>query len=563
MFEKLISRFHEKTTPDHPLASDEGLNALMAGISQADPGRLLFDIDDSLAGMEATVAEIGPALALRALARLDQFARPSALQLLWRYLSVGQREYMADSAWSALDVHAGHLFRCYGSFLNAQEEFKNEDDKLRMARCAARMLRAWGLRKKLQRFRYRTPGADLWLEVHKLLQVIGRAGLQQTRVVAYRNEEPTTPLAEYLIGLYLEFVPAGNMVPQQLEIASRFLRSCGRLELTPQAHALSTARIDLAGANGPQPIKSGDTGGDSIRYCSVSKLRGALMTFAAHLNKLDECPGWLVDVPASPEQIRGATVTLMAHWASAPPKRGKDRKGQNLALKIVLGFALARRMIALAQFAREGRSFKYEGDDIDRLFDESRFGSVDEPDPAATEAVEEVAAQEVGSPLEILQKLELGGDLAQMERWLEVDESATGLGAVVPAILPRHRIGSLICFRSEESIDWRMGLIRRIGRDAANRPRIGIETLAWPSLCALAKPVGEESIWTKLADGGHGWSDAIIVSGDGREVILQAGSFVAGMDIDVRSEDGASRVRMESLLDRGPDYDRIHFTRIS
>jgi hypothetical protein len=167
------------------------------------------------------------------------------------------------------------------------------------------------------------------------------------------------------------------------------------------------------------------------------------------------------------------------------------------------------------------------------------------------------------SPIEILRKLETGGDQAQMESWTQVDCSATGFGAVVPAVLPRHRIGLLICFREADGMDWRMGLIRRIGRDAANRPAIGIETLAWPSICALAKPVGEESGWTRAADGGgHGWSDAIIVDEAGRELILPAGAFDADIKVDIRSEAGLWRLRLESLLDRGPDYDRIEFTRI-
>jgi len=151
-----------------------------------------------------------------------------------------------------------------------------------------------------------------------------------------------------------------------------------------------------------------------------------------------------------------------------------------------------------------------------------------------------------------------------MESWTQVDGSDTGLGVVVPAVLPRHRIGLLICLREADGIDWRLGLIRRIGRDAANRPSIGVETLGWPSICALAKPVGEESAWTRVADGGgHGWSDAIIVSIDGRELMLSAGTFVSGLEVELRSEIGLWRVRLDNLLDRGPDYDRIEFTRIS
>ncbi len=565
MFNKFLSRFQEKKTSDHPWASDASLNALMADIPQSDSRRLLFDVDESLAGLDATVAEIGPKLALRALARLDQFSRPSAVQLLTRYLSVGEREYLADSVWTTLDTHAAHLFRCYRSFLNTSIELATDDDKLRTARCAARALMAWALRKKLQRFRYRTPDAELWQEAHDLLQILNRLGLLKTRVAPYRNDAESTPLGEYLIGLYLEFVPVGNVVPQQLEFAERFLRASDGLDLSSQPDELSTDRIDLAAALGPLRLKQGDQGGGSVRYCSVRKLRGAVLRLAAQVKRPHEAPEWLAQVPASREQIEGTILILMNHWAQAPPTRGNDRVSHAGELRVVLGFGLARRMIAAAHFARMGRSFEYEGTVVTQMFDDARFGTVapeDETTKAAATAAREPAAAK--TPIEILRRLESGGDEAQMESWTQVDSSTTGLGAVVPAVLPRHRIGLLICMREVDGLDWRLGLIRRIGRDAANRPSIGIETLAWPSICAQAKPVGEESAWTRAADGGgHGWTDAIIVSEKGGELILPAGSFADDIEVDVRSESGLWRLRLKSLLDRGPDYDRIEFTRIS
>ncbi|MBK9351359.1 MAG: hypothetical protein IPN05_14740 [Sulfuritalea sp.] len=162
-------------------------------------------------------------------------------------------------------------------------------------------------------------------------------------------------------------------------------------------------------------------------------------------------------------------------------------------------------------FARMGRSLKYRQrlESITRQFEATRFGSVTPNDEGPGQVNNAQAGEEVLTPLQILRKLETGGDEAQMEHWTQVDGSESGIGFIVPAVLPRHRIGVLLCFRETDGMDWRMGVIRRIGRDAANRPSVGIETLAWPSICALAKPCGQESAWTKVADGGgHGWSDA-------------------------------------------------------
>lgn len=433
MFNKFPSRFQEKKTSDHPWASDASLNVLMAGIPQSDPRRLLFDVDESLAGLDASVAEIGPTLALRAVARLDQFARPSVGQLLSRYLAVGEREYLADSAWSALDTHAAHQFRCYRSFLNTSIELATDDDKLRTARCAARAPMAWALRKKLQRFRYPTPGAELWREARDLLQVLNRLGLLKTCVVPYRNEAESTPLGEYLIGLYLEFVPVGNVVPRQLEFAGRFLRATDGPDLMPQPNELSTDRIDLASAPGPLRLKQGDPGGGSVRYCSVRKLRGAVQRLAARVKKPNEAPEWLAQVPASREQIESTLLILINHRAQAPPTRGNDRVSQTGELRVVHRFGLARRMIAYAQFSRMGRSFEYEGEDVLRLYDDTRFGTVaPEESKSKMDAVAAKLPATAKTPLEILRRLETGGDQARMENWTQADASATGLGAVMP-----------------------------------------------------------------------------------------------------------------------------------
>jgi hypothetical protein len=210
---------------------------------------------------------------------------------------------------------------------------------------------------------------------------------------------------------------------------------------------------------------------------------------------------------------------------------------------------------------------KYEGNDLAKMirqFEETRFGRVATPEAAASEKAPPPGAEEVASPMDILLSLEIAGAQAQMDQWILADHSATGIGAVAPAVLSRHRIGALVCARESDGIDWRLGLIRRIGRDSANRPSIGLETLAWPSICAMAKPVGEESAWARVVDGGgDGWSDAIICSLEGNQLILPSGTFVERLEVDVRSEVGRWRVRLEALLDHGADYDRIEFSRIS
>jgi hypothetical protein len=583
MFGKLISRLSEKKSKsDHPLGSDANVDALLADIPQSDPARVLLDVDHWLAIIEAQVSEIGRLSATQALLRLDQFSWAATGVLLTRYLTAGSREYLVDSVWSMLDDHAGHLFSCHVAAINANSNANpnansaadSEADRARMARCAVRAMRVWSLRKKLQRLRYRTPTPALWQEAHELMRLLARTTLLQVRSAAYRDEPESTPLAEYLIGLYLEMVPFGNMVPQQLEFVDAFLREAGTLELTPQAHNLSTHCIDLAAAAGPRRLSesevvasepgnaSSNAAGASVRYCSTARLRAGLMRFAGQFRSADTVPSWVTRLTASQDQIQGVLMTLALHWAPTPPQRSSDRVRLESALKAVFGFDLVRRMIAYSHFARSGRALDYDGLDVNHWFEAARFGRVDAAE-AATPTVADEAERPVLSPLEVLQKLELAGDRAQMDNWQQLDNSGTGIGTVVPAILARHRIGALVGLRQSDGLDWRMGIIRRIGRDAANRPGIGIEILPSPSICAQAKPVGETGQWARIAGAAYEWYDAILASHDSNQIMLAAGAFGAGLEIVVRSHCGLWHLRLESLLDRGTDYDRIEFTRLS
>lgn len=566
MFGKLLSRFN-KPQSTHPLGSEQNLDALLADIPQGDPARQLLDVDAWLADMDGHTLEIGPLAAMQAVTKLDQFSRAAADLLLFRYLKSGQREYLSDAFWSTLDDHAQHLFHCYHAILRVLgPQIQSDVERLRLARCAARALRAWALRKLLLRCRYRQPTPDFWREGHELLKLIAPWSLLPLKVVAYRDEPDTTPLDEYLGGVYLELAPLGNLVPPQLLVVTGFLRHCETLEFYAAQRTHSSHVIDSNGARGPRRLDAGVDlpFGDSVRYLSTVSLRPALMKLALQVKRQQDIPAWIDALPLERDAVEAALLTLVIHWGPAPPQRKTDRVSQDVALKAVFGFDLVRRMIACSHFARMGRSLRYDVVDLDRLFAENRFGKLTTAElSAAAQAAEASSEPEIVNPLDTLRTLESAGAAAQMEAWVQVDASATGLGVTLPGILSRHRIGALVGVRYDDGLEWRLGLIRRIGRDAANRPSIGVETLGWTFFCAQAKPVGSGGAWSAVADAGHDWIDAIIIGSDNNRLALPAGSFVADLEVDVRGEDISWRIRLLSLIERGTDYDLIEIQRLT
>ena len=129
-----------------------------------------------------------------------------------------------------------------------------------------------------------------------------------------------------------------------------------------------------------------------------------------------------------------------------------------------------------------------------------------------------------------------------------------------PALLPRHAIGALVAIRFVDGLEWRMGLIRRIGRDAQGRPNLGLQTLPWPSFSArLRIAPGEHSQWAAALDDEAGWIDAILISEESGELMLPLGAYHEKMEIDLRSELGLQRICLSRLIERGSDFEWVSF----
>ena len=367
-------------------------------------------------------------------------------------------------------------------------------------------------------------------------------------------------MQEYLVGLYFDFAPAGNLSPQQLEVTERFLRG-QKLDMPAQLSPSSNYQIDMDTTLGPQRITKNTTSGKpGMRYCSTERLRAAALRFADDLAQGGRHPDWLDGLAITHEEVITALQLLAVYWAPTPPIRECERIAKETHLQVVFGYTLARRMVAFSRLARERISLSYQSTDFNHLF-ELRFGGRVETDH--TRAIEEVVPEEAPDPLQILRRLELGGDKAQMETWRQTDVSESGIGALPPHLMTRHRVGAMIAFRYDDAFEWRLAIIRRLGRikidGIAGRPSAGLETLAWPSLCALARQTGR----VDDADSGNLWGDAIVLAHDVAQIILPVESFVAGREFDVRSHEGLWQIRLSSLIERGVDFDHIEFQRIS
>lgn len=558
MFKKLARKLQGKESK-HPFGTPENLERLIEKLTTGDVSHELVDVDDWLVAMEDHVRQAGAVAAIAATLRLDLLARRGADLLLDGYLTPKRREYQSETVWLALEHHSRQLLSaCRACLSMPPGKDDSASERSRRARLLAVGLRSWALRKKLLRFRYRAPDSEYWHDGHELLKVDG--GKLNNDLVRVQGDEPaTTVMREYLIGVYFEFVPVGNLLPQQLEAADRFLRR-QKLEFAMEASQSSNYHIDLDEAVGPQRQSENPAAGTpGMRHFSTERVRAVALRYAADFAAGANHPEWLGGLTIAPEAVTSVLQILATYWAPTPPKREHARVAEATHLRVVFGYALARRMVAYSRLAREGTSVSYQSTDFNHLF-ELRFGG--RVEVGDSQVVKEVVPEEALDQLQILQRLEVGGDGAQMETWRQIDVSEGGVGASPPHFVSRHRVGAMIAFREEQSFEWRLAIIRRLGRvkldGRAGLPSVGLETMPWPSLCALARQVGVE-----FTGDGSLWGDAILLARDVSQIILPVESFVARREFEVRSHEGLWRVCLTALIERGIDFDHIEFQRIT
>lgn len=552
---------------NHPLGSDANVTDLIAGFTLADPLRVLQESGEWLDDFQRFSGEIDLRAMLRAALRLDAVAFPARQVLLDRYLDPNHREHLSELIWS--DIERG-LRQTLGAYRHCLEAAGREPRKepvsgsyredLTLA--LARALRIYASRKKLLRFRYRGLEAAEWRELHGILGLAGRFGCAGEAVANYESDtEKITPLQHYLVGIYLELAPLTNLAAPQMEALDRMLlANTSLLGLATGAGGAASHKIDLAGASGPIPADRPVAGGGEWRYLSRSRLRPLVTKLAMTLRQSPVVPPDLATSGLTLDQLKRLLTTLMLHWAETPPHRGTERSPESDTLRAVTGFSLARRMIAYSDFARSGRSIEYTGSNLQPLFEQTRFGglaSLDEDGDAPAPPPE----AEQTNPLEVLERLELAGDKQMMESWSLVDRSESGLGVAAPGLKSKYHIGSLVCVRNSEGIDWHVGVIRRIGRDAAGHASIGLETLSWPASSAKVRASGDvaASVWSKLEQGSQGLLDAILIAGDGNKLVLPSGAFAADLQLELISGDSQRLIRLTELTETGEDFELVRF----
>jgi hypothetical protein len=160
--------------------------------------------------------------------------------------------------------------------------------------------------------------------------------------------------------------------------------------------------------------------------------------------------------------------------------------------------------------------------------------------------------------------MELAGDRQLMQQWTLIDRSKTGIGAVANRHYEWLKVGALIGFRKTSSMQWSIGVARRLSRNARGQIIVGMQLfegeLAVTRAGALDKLVSilfEDP--TMVSEGPiFSWHDAVVMRGT-TTILMQNGRYAEGARYLLNIGAEKKYVRLTTLLEEGNDYCLSHY----
>jgi len=160
---------------------------------------------------------------------------------------------------------------------------------------------------------------------------------------------------------------------------------------------------------------------------------------------------------------------------------------------------------------------------------------------------------------------------AVITEWMERDGSTWGVGVNIPRQdEPWAKIGALCTLQAAGHKAWWLGAIRRLQRDPHDHVRAGIEILSKKPLSVYLRGIGEgaeraENWQTSSGSFRFTFLNALVLSesatsGTSPEILLKRDGFIPGIQYEVMMGGESPHVRLEELLERGEDYDRVRVT---
>lgn len=565
MLNWLSSKLKSEAKSDHPLATDKGLQEMLAGLH---PGAeaTLHELSEWLADPHRLSDAMSPERAVQVVLRLDAAAQ-AALADVWKgFLADNRIDHLGEQKLKALERyyaaalaanrHAADLVIAQPAIAGSAAAAANQVSVL-----VARALRAQVALARIQHDRYRLPDAAWWQRSAELLGVAAKAGALNLAQPTYPGEAPaSSPWLEHLLGLLFEISPSGNFSPRQMDLMSRVLRKLEPHFMVRDSFAQQAPFHTRLDAAAPPKKLTGSLAADPNNiYFGPGMSYGHLVRLRSQLQPEARLPEWIADSQCTRDQAIQVFDALIMHWSESPPQRLAKREARTVSMRTTHGLAQIRRMIAFSEFARSGRKVGYTSHLEMLKFERRGFADV-----TAVATEDDAARWGKATPLETLEILETAGDRQMMDDWTMQDESETGIGAIAPFLKPWMIIGAYVGYRVEDEVDWRVGILRRLHRKESGHPSAGLEIFPETPVCAQIKELKVVPGASPLADlhkdsPMQALSDAIVLSQSKGLLLAPKGLFAQGRYLALSVGGYREGVRMKALVHSDADCDCIQY----
>lgn len=528
---------------DHPMYCIEEAERLLTGLSD-DPLKALEEITSWLTTL-TQAAGFQRAVRLAVIKLVDETGSPYEEILLRR--SVTDRALSAFERqvhWDALDQFSQRVLLAYKLCL---DEMQHGGRPLPghhpdCALALVRSMRALGRQLKLRQLRYLWIGEAHWEALFSVFRLAEQAECDMQRVTAYPDEPvPTTVRHELLRALLLVLARPESMTPRETEIAARIAaRYADACVFDDKARDGLIWEFDPTLPRGPElavkPLPS-----IGARFFGAAAVTAKIHELIRRLNADPGFKEQRFGEDFSREEKLAVLNRVANYWCDAPPQSREYRTSSPAALDVTRGYANACRQIPRVQY--RDWSELIAGLEIKIL---ARLNIVADPDAPAP-------------PVPV-------------EQWQRRDTSAWGLSAEVSRPAENEiELGSLCAFKTADGV-WSAGTVRRLVRDADERLLAGIEIFAKKPATVLLRRIGHGGMsvqhYTQASNAAAGdYMNSLLLAGTREEkrrheLLLPRGEFIAGIIYEAMIGEARQQFKVEELIERGVDFDRVRFTRV-
>ena len=408
-----------------------------------------------------------------------------------------------------------------------------------------RCLRYAGLQ-LLEHYRiYREIEKGMWKQAHELYALAEQRGYAMDVVKDHLNKQTdsATCAASYAQILLTNLADPYRLTPRQLSLLDRWLDKWGvRVTIAatpPEDTSLSLIGVDLA-SSAPPVIARDDVKLANPRYLDTDRLATTFRKRVKQLRKNEDPAALGLGEDCVQPDCEALLTVLYQHWCeSAPKRRNFTRRSGADKAQVAFGMAAIHFFLnGEKPFKQPGEKEKFSKREIEDL---QFFGRI-------SDQTEKMHISQLGFGL---------------ETWQIQDESALGFRLARPDKDGMHiSLKQLIAIRPADSNTYALGVIKWLIFPPNGGLDIGVRVLPGAPFAIAVRPASLMTDATNKYVQSFQLPDMPVLK-ETTSLVLPPGWFAPGGLVEIHSREEPITVRLHNLIEKGSDYERVGFLKVS